>query len=102
MKKSLALTLGQVQDTANLANLNLTDEQIKKFHPQISSVLSYMSRIQTLDTGKIKETTQVTNLTNVTREDIVDARRMLSQEKALQNAPRTHAGYFVVDRVLEE
>lgn len=95
------LTQKGVLHVAKLANIRLTEEQIKKFTAQLSSVISYVSKIQELDTKKIQETSQVTNLENVLREDKVEPERVLSQEDALRNTKRTHNGYFVVDSVFD-
>ena len=95
-------TSDDVKHIAQLANLVFSDEQLQKIAEQLSSVIGYMSKIQALDTKGVVETSQVTGLENVFREDIVDEKRMLSQESALSNSKNTHNGYFVVDAVLEE
>jgi len=95
-------TIDDVKHIAQLANLVLSDEQLQKIAEQLSSVIGYMSKIQALDTKGVVETSQVTGLENVFREDVVDEKRMLSQESALSNAKNTHSGYFMVDAVLEE
>lgn len=91
-----------VAHIAALAKLHLTQDQLTRIGPQLSTVLAFMSKIQALDTSGIPETAQVTGLHNVFREDIVDESRTLSQEAALRNARKTHDGYFVVDAVLKE
>ena len=96
------LTIQDVEHTAKLANLDLSSDKIKKLHPQLDSVLGYMSKIQSLETDDVPETTQVTGLENITREDLIDEERMLSQDEALSNAPATHDGYFMVKAILEE
>jgi len=93
------LTKEGVLHLAKLAQLFLTDAQVEKFSNQLSSVLDYMSKIQKLPTEGVKETTQVTGITNVMREDEVDELRMFTQEEALLNAKETRNGYFVVDAV---
>lgn len=97
----LTLTIDQVRHVATLAYLVLTDEQLETFRVQISSVLDYVSKIQQLDTDHVVETSQVTGLENVFREDMVDEKTMLSQDEALSQAKKTHNGYFVVPAVFE-
>lgn len=96
------LTTDDVLHIAKLAHLPLTKEQIAKLPDQLTSVIGYMSKIQSLETAHVVETAQVTGLENVMREDVVDKDRMLTQEEALFNAKATHNGYFMVDAVLEE
>jgi len=90
-----------VAHIAALANLQITDEQKVKFTSQLSSVLGYMAKIQSLNTEGVTETAQVTGLTNVFREDVIDEKRTFTQEEALKNAKRTYNGYFVVPAVFE-
>ncbi|MFH0750020.1 MAG: Asp-tRNA(Asn)/Glu-tRNA(Gln) amidotransferase subunit GatC [Candidatus Gottesmanbacteria bacterium] len=94
-------TIIDVAHIAALANLQITDAQKEKFSSQLSSVLGYMAKIQSLNTDGVAETAQVTGLTNVFREDIIDDKRTFTQEEALQNAKRTYNGYFVVPAVFE-
>jgi len=86
---------------AMLANLQITDEQKAKFTSQLSSVLGYMAKIQSLNTTGVVETAQVTGLTNIFREDVIDKKRMFTQVEALKNAKRVYNGYFVVPAVFE-
>lgn len=101
MKKT-AVSPAETKKISLLANLPLSEKQTATFSAQLSSVLDYISKIQSLDTAGVEETAQVTGLTNVFREDVVDESRMLTQEQALSNAKRTHNGYFVVNAVFEE
>ena len=103
MKKNTGnITIDDVNHIAKLANLKLTDEQIEKLTPQFSSVLELVSKIKELNTVGVSETSQVTGLENVFREDVVDVGRMLTQDEALSNAKKKHDGYFVVDAIFEE
>lgn len=88
-----------IQHVAKLANLNPSDKQLKKFAHQLSSILDYVNKIQQLPTTGVPETSQITDLTDVTRKDEVDSARMLSQAEALSNARTSHNGYFVVKSI---
>ncbi|MEK7129693.1 MAG: Asp-tRNA(Asn)/Glu-tRNA(Gln) amidotransferase subunit GatC [Patescibacteria group bacterium] len=90
-----------VGKVAKLAKLSLTVAQKQKFAQQLSSVIGYVSKVQKLDTSNVPETSQVTGLENVFREDEVDVSRILTQEQALSNAKRTHNGFFVVKALFE-
>jgi len=90
-----AITLDQLKHIAKLARLNLTEEQEKKFLPQLESILESFATLSRVDTTKVKPTYQVTGLKNILREDVVDVKRMFTQEQALSNAPKSSNGYFV-------
>lgn len=95
------LTLENVRHLAKLANLSLTERQLEELLPQFSNILKFVSQVQSLKTDNVEETSQITGLENVFREDIVDEKRMFSQDEALRNANRKHNGFFVVDAILE-
>lgn len=84
---------------AKLANLQIDKSEEAKFESQLSNVLSYIERLNEVDTTGIKETSQVTGLENVLDGD--KSRPSLSQEEALSQARNKHNGFFAVEGVLE-
>lgn len=96
------MNAADIDHIAKLANLPLTPEQTEELTQQVGVTVQYVSQLQSLATTGVVETSQVTGLENVFREDEIDESRMLTQEEALSNAKRTYTGFFVVDRVLEE
>lgn len=99
---SKKVTAGLIKHIAHLANLKLSDQELDKLSPQFSSILDLVSKIKKLNTTNIAETSQVTGQENVFREDVVDNKRILTQDEALSNAKNKHDGYFVVDAIFEE
>lgn len=83
-----------------LANLPLKSEEQKKFEKQLSAILGHFEKLSKLSTDKVEETSLVTGLTNVTRNDEVE--KSFSQKEALSNAKNTENGSFVVPVILEE
>ncbi len=98
--KTSKITPDQVKKIAKLANLPIDDDKLPKYSQELGNILDLVSKLQKLDTEKIEPTSQVTGLTNVFREDVV--KPSLTQEQALQNAPRKHNGYFVTNAVFDE
>lgn len=101
MKPQKTVTEELVRHLAKLANLNLTQNQLLKLLPQFSSIIDLVSKVQSLKTDNIPETSQVTGLENVFREDIVDTSRMLSQKDVLSNVKKTHKGFIEVTAIFE-
>ncbi len=89
-----------VKHIAHLANLELTDDEVPKFEKQLSEVLGMVEKLNELDTHMVEETSQVTGLKNVTREDT--SLPSFSQEEALSDAPAQHNGLFAVKGIFEE
>lgn len=84
---------------AKLANLPLKKEEIEKYEKQLSLILEYIKRLQKVNTDNIKETSQVTNLENVTRND--KPTPSLSQDEALSNTNNKQNGLFKVKAIFD-
>lgn len=67
MKKNL--TTEEVKYIAKLANLTLTENEVKKFSDQLSEVLDYIEKLKEVETKNVEPTSQATGLENVFRED---------------------------------
>jgi aspartyl-tRNA(Asn)/glutamyl-tRNA(Gln) amidotransferase subunit C len=85
---------------AKLANLPITDAENTKFEKQLEETLKHVESLNGVDTKRIKPTSQVTGLENVSREDLV--KPSLSQKKALSNTKSKHNGLFKVNAILEQ
>ncbi len=96
------ITPKDVSHIAHLANIPITPEEEKHLAQGFNTTLKVVDTLFTLPAKNIEPTHQVTNLENVFREDEVEPTRMLSQEAALSQAPKTHNGFFVVDQIREE
>ena len=91
-----------VAKIAKLANLNIDQKQEKELAQSFADSLAYVDELSQIDVTQTEPTYQVNNLVNVTREDIVNPHQtQFTQEQALSNAKKTHAGYFVVPRIID-
>jgi len=95
-KKTL-LSQTQVKHIAQLANLKLTSYEIELFQKQLSHILDYFKLLKEVDTQGVKETSQVTGLKNVFKDDVTTP--SLPVEKALKNTKRQHNNYFQVPAI---
>ena len=68
----MSLSREEVLRIAKLARLKLSEEEIATFSPQLSSILEYVNILSEVDTENVKETSQVTGLAHVFREDEVE------------------------------
>jgi aspartyl-tRNA(Asn)/glutamyl-tRNA(Gln) amidotransferase subunit C len=98
----MALTEKDVRYVADLAHLELTEEEVKTFLSQLASILQHVEKLNELDTSQIEPMAQVTYPGSQNRLLRTDApRRTFTQEEALANAPEQGAGSFKVPRVIE-
>ncbi len=89
-----------VEHIAELAKLELTDEEIDLYAGQLSAILEYAERLQAVDTDAIPPTASVLPLRNVLRPD--QARPSLPREAALANTADPAEGQFRVEAVLDD
>jgi aspartyl-tRNA(Asn)/glutamyl-tRNA(Gln) amidotransferase subunit C len=81
----MALTRTQVQHIAELARLQLSDDELNRMTEQLSAILDYAARLNELDTEAIPPTASVVPLENVMREDAIAP--SLPRQAVLANAP---------------
>jgi len=95
----MGLTRETVENIAELAKLQLTEDEIERYREQLSAILDYADMLNGLDTDDIPPTASVLPVINAFREDIVYPG--LPIEKALHSAPKAEANQFSVDAVLD-
>jgi aspartyl-tRNA(Asn)/glutamyl-tRNA(Gln) amidotransferase subunit C len=98
----MALSEKDVLYVADLAHLELTEQEVKKFVPQLDAVLEYVQKLNQLDTTGVEPMAQVTHgaVENPALRDD-RAQRCFTQEQALQNAPEPGGGCFKVPQVID-
>lgn len=96
----MKLDRAMVEHIADLAKLDLTDDEIELYAGQLSAILEYAERLQALDTDAIPPTASVLPLRNVMRDD--KARPSLPRDEALANSADAAEGQFRVEAVLED
>lgn len=89
----------QVKHVAELARLNVTDDEVAMFEEQLSDIIAYVEKLNEVDTTDVKPTRHVLEMTNVMRKDKTE--KGLTQEEALGNAPSKQDGQFKVPSILE-
>jgi aspartyl-tRNA(Asn)/glutamyl-tRNA(Gln) amidotransferase subunit C len=94
------ITRSDVEHVAALARLGLTDEEIERLVPQLSRILEAVGTLSAVDTSSVGPTAQVIELENVMRDDV--ARKSMSREAALAEAPKREGSLLRVPVVLEE
>lgn len=95
------LTKTDVLHVAKLAKLELTDKEIDKFTPQLSSIVEFVSELSEVETKDVEPTSQSTGLEDVYRADEVKGESSLTQEQAISGTDETYNGYFKVMAILE-
>lgn len=67
------ITKKEVQKIALLSRLELSDEETERYAKELSAILGYVDILAEVDTENTEITSQVTGLSNVMREDVVQS-----------------------------
>jgi aspartyl-tRNA(Asn)/glutamyl-tRNA(Gln) amidotransferase subunit C len=96
----MKLSKEEVEHVAKLSRLAVSEEEKESFSRQLSEILTYIGKLNELDTSKVEPTSHVLDLSNVFRDDVV--RESLSAADALANAPDRENDHFRVPKIIEE
>jgi aspartyl-tRNA(Asn)/glutamyl-tRNA(Gln) amidotransferase subunit C len=94
-----SLTPEQVRHVAQLAALELTDDEVAALCGELGSILGHMAALDAVDVSQVPPTFQSVAMAAPLREDRVAP--SLSQSEALASAPESEHGGFAVPKVLE-
>ncbi len=94
-----SVTRDDVLHLAQLASLQLTDDEVDALQADIGNILGYVAQLDELDTEGVEPTYQVTDLENVWRDDAVRLSNVGRQE-LLALAPDSHKNQIKVPKVL--
>jgi len=94
----MALTREEVLHVADLARLRLEPGEVELFTRQLNDILAYVEKLQELDTAGVTPMAHAVPVFNAFRED--EVRTGLPRDEALENAPSSEEGYFLVPRVI--
>jgi len=95
----MKITRKEVEHVAKLARLALRDEEIDTLTGQLSNILTYVEKLNELDTRDVDPTAHVLPIKNVLRED--EVKKSLEREKAIGNASDRTDEFFRVPKVIE-
>ncbi len=111
----MKVTDKDVAYVADLANLELSEEERSGMLRDLNSILDYIDRLNQLDTADVPPMAQVSDRYGVdeskqgserfayaSREDVLEGlRKSLPHEVALENAPDADEDFFRVPKVIE-
>ena len=94
------ITREEVAHLADLARIDLSDEELDRLAPQLDVILDSVKSISAVAADDVPPTSHAIPLTNVFRDDVV--RPGLTAEEALSGAPEVEEQRFSVPRILGE
>jgi|SRR5690242_6583192 aspartyl-tRNA(Asn)/glutamyl-tRNA(Gln) amidotransferase subunit C len=108
----MKVTEKDVAYVADLANLELTDQERQRMLKDLNSILDYIDRLNELDTSDVPPMAQISarfgqsdmkpndGSTTAWREDILVP--CLPHAEAMKNAPESDGEFFKVPKVIEK
>ncbi len=95
----MPLSIAEVKKIAQLARIKLTPDEEKRHAETISAVLDYMKILNEVDTKGVEQTSQVTGLEDVVREDA--PRDCEFKKEIIEQMPDVRENELVVPGVFE-
>jgi aspartyl-tRNA(Asn)/glutamyl-tRNA(Gln) amidotransferase subunit C len=94
----MKITPEEVSHVANLARLQLSPEEVEAMARQLDDILTYVAKLNELDTEGVIPTTHAISIVNAFRED--EVKPSLDRDKTLENGPQQNGESFIVPRVI--
>jgi aspartyl-tRNA(Asn)/glutamyl-tRNA(Gln) amidotransferase subunit C len=89
----------EVLHVARLARLTFSEEEVERFTEQLSAILTYMEKLEELDTTGTEPTSHVLPLSNVFKPDEVEPSWQRDQITA--GCPSIEHGHYKVPKIVE-
>ncbi len=88
-----------IDQTAELARLNLKSAEREKLAKDLESILAYVDQLKELNTESVPPTSHVLPLENVFRKD--EVRKTDIRDAVLDHAPKRESNFFKVPKIIE-
>jgi aspartyl-tRNA(Asn)/glutamyl-tRNA(Gln) amidotransferase subunit C len=96
----MAVTKKDVEYIAALAKLEFNEVELDNFTHQLNDILTYVEKLNELDTENIEPLSHPVENYNVFRTD--DLKDSISTDLALKNAPKRTEEFFQVPKVINQ
>lgn len=96
----MPVTRKEVEYIAQLARLRFKDEELENFTSQLNEILSYVDKLNELDTENVEPLSHPVEEFNKFRDD--ELKPSIEREEALKNAPDRTDEFFKVPKVINK
>jgi len=98
----MKLDIEAIEQIATLARLDLSKDEKTMYAEQLSVVLDYVEMLDEVNTDGVEETTQVTGLKDVVREDVVVECPKDVRDKLIEQFPEREGDLLKVKAVFTD
>lgn len=89
-----------IHKIADLARIHIDEKEVETLIPEMNKILSFMEKLNELDTSNVKPLVYMNEATNIWREDV--AKQEISTEEGLKNAAKHNDQFFMVPKIIEK
>ena len=95
----MALTRSQVEKIADLARLQISEDEIPTYVANLSKIIDFVDQLENARTDHVEPMAHPLNMDQPLREDVVTETD--ERDRYQQNASETEAGLYLVPKVIE-
>jgi len=89
-----------IEKVANLARIEIQDNDVEELIIDMNKILTFMEKLNELDTTGVKPLIYMNTEENVWREDII--KQEITVSEGLQNANQHNESFFLVPKIIEK
>ncbi|RWU10449.1 Asp-tRNA(Asn)/Glu-tRNA(Gln) amidotransferase subunit GatC [Pedobacter chitinilyticus] len=89
-----------VHKVADLARIEIKDNEVENLTKEMNKILTFMEKLNELDTDGVKPLVYMNEEANVWREDV--AKNEISVKDGLKNAALHNERFFMVPKIIEK
>ncbi|WP_231459400.1 Asp-tRNA(Asn)/Glu-tRNA(Gln) amidotransferase subunit GatC [Pedobacter sp. Leaf132] len=89
-----------IHKIADLARIHVNDKEVETLIPEMNKILSFMEKLNELDTSSVKPLVYMNEASNVWREDVI--KQEISTAEGLKNAAKHSDQFFMVPKIIEK
>jgi aspartyl-tRNA(Asn)/glutamyl-tRNA(Gln) amidotransferase subunit C len=94
----MSVSRKDVEHIAELARLKFNEDELENFTNQLNEILTYVEKLDELDTENVEPLSHPVENNNVFRDDIV--KPSVPKDEALKNSPEKDENFFRVPKVI--
>lgn len=98
--KNMVIDKQTVHKVADLARIEIKDNEVENLTKEMNKILTFMEKLNELDTDGVKPLVYMNEEANVWREDV--AKNEISVKDGLKNAALHNERFFMVPKIIEK
>ncbi|UKT65670.1 Asp-tRNA(Asn)/Glu-tRNA(Gln) amidotransferase subunit GatC [Pedobacter mucosus] len=96
----MILDANTIHKIADLARIHIDEKEVDTLIPEMNKILSFMEKLNELDTSNVMPLVYMNETVNIWREDVVN--QEISTEEGLKNSAKHDSEFFMVPKIIEK